>query len=35
MGRSKEKVSRIRRTRVDQSRAIVAIGERIMKSHVN
>lgn len=30
-----EKVSGIRRTYVDQSRAIVAIGERIMKAGAN
>ena len=35
MAWSVEKVSGIRRTYVDQSRAIVAIGERIMKSSVN
>ena len=35
MAWSVEKVSGIRRTYVDQSRAIVAIGERIMKSGVN
>lgn len=35
MAWSVEKVSGIRRTYVDQSRAIVAIGERIMKAGVN
>ncbi|MEC8715649.1 MAG: tyrosine-type recombinase/integrase, partial [Pseudomonadota bacterium] len=35
MAWSVEKVSGIRRTYVDRSRAIVAIGERIMKGSVN